>query len=98
MKRVLSWKILVTVQENELVFFVCCFLTGSSIDVAAMGKDIDIICFYDPQQTDYQPEPSDGDPRGATCTAGTSYSARRPARGVRPLRQHVPCMYSSPSY
>lgn len=64
------------------------------IEGTVTGKNIDIICFYDPQQTDYQPEPSDGDPRGAACTASTSYSARRPACGVRPLRQHIPRMYS----
>lgn len=63
-------------------------------EVKLTGKDIDIICIYDPQQTDYQPEPSHGDPRGAASTAGTSYSARRPARGVRPLRQHLPRMYT----
>lgn len=41
-------------------------------------------------QTHNQPEPGDGDPRGATCPAGTAYPARGDEGGLWSLWQHLP--------
>ncbi len=53
-------------------------------------------CFSGPQQTDHQPDSCDDDPRGAAHPASSASPARGHARGLRPLRQHIPCTVSHP--
>lgn len=64
-------------------------ITPHVAEVVFTGHSVSSLC---QQQTHNQPEPGDGDPRGAACSAGTAHPTRGDESGLWSLWKHFPGM------